>query len=568
MTLFLDSGASGQAARRDLDPPPAIQVVPDPGTHDAHGALFACADGLVDRPDAGGAARDALLALRASFSAAPETWAADMVLNESAQAAHHALRHAGERGRAAAMSALVLRRRRWRLVHAGHTRAWLFRDNQLRQLTHDHLLPRPLDTAQVARACGLDETIDFEHSEGELREGDVFLITTAGVHDLMDGAQILSVLYGEGTAQQLAEALVRRARDAGASGGISACVVRVERLPPESALDGDTGRTLPIIAPPAVGTTVDNFVIEKRLHQSQHYVLYRAADRNSGDAVVLKFPQPGARDEAEVTRRFLREEWVIRRLNDPHFVSLKPLAPGRRGALYSVMEYQPGENLAHRIKRKRGLPPKEARAIGLQLLEVLGALHQQGIVHRDVRPSNLLYDKHSKRLLVLGLGASRVEALQENTSDLSASMLSYAAPEILRGATPNERSDIYAVGVTLYRLLTADFPYGKIKQASDWPRHEYTPLARINPEVPDAFEGVVRRACAAEPADRYANVQQFVTALADIELDQAESTSQPSTPAATARTLRTQPTPSWHWALIVGLLVGLVTYLYVAMSRG
>lgn len=567
MALFLDSGASGQAARRDLDPPPAIQLVPDPGTHDAHGALFACADGLGDRPDAGGAARDALLALRASFGAAPETWPPEMVLNESAQAAHHALRHAGERGRAAAISALALRRRRWRLAHVGHTRAWLFRDNHLRQLTHDHLLPRPLGAPQVARACGLEETVDFDQAEGELHEGDIFLLTTAGLHDVMDGAQILSVLYGDGTAQQLAEALVRRARDAGADGGISACVVRVERLPPASTLDSDTGRTLPIIAPPAVGTTVDNFVIEKRLHQSQHYVLYRATDRNSGDTVVLKFPQPGARDEAEVTRRFLREEWVIRRLNDPHFVSLRPLAPGRRGALYSVMEYQPGENLAHRIKRKRGLPPKEARAIGLQLLEVLGALHQQGIVHRDVRPSNLLYDKRSKRLLVLGLGASRVEALQENTSDLSASMLSYAAPEILRGATPSERSDIYAAGVTLYRLLTAGFPYGKIKQASDWPRHDYAPLARVNPEVPDEFEAVVRRACAPEPADRYANMRQFAAALAEIELEPPTPAAQPATSTPATRMSPRQPTPPWHWALIAALLVGLVMYLYIAMSR-
>lgn len=568
MALFLDSGASGQAARRDLDPPPAIQVVPDPGMHDAHGALFACADGIADRPDAGGAARDALLALRASFSAAPETWATDMVLNESAQAAHHALRHAGERGRAAAVSALVLRRRRWRLAHAGHTRAWLFRDNQLRQLTHDHLLPRPLGAPQVARACGLDATVEFEHADGELREGDIFLLTTSGVHDTVDGAQILSVLYGDGTAQQLAEALIRRASDAGATGGLSACVVRVERLPPASTLDNDAGRTLPIIAPPEVGITVDNFVIEKRLHESQHYVLYRATDRGSGDAVVLKFPQPGARDEAEVTRRFLREEWIIRRLNDPHFVSLKPLAPGRRQALYSVMEYQPGENLARRIKRKHGLPPKEARAIGLQLLEVLGSLHQQGIVHRDVRPSNLLYDKASKRLLVLGLGASHVEALQEDAPNLSASTLSYAAPEVLRGGAATERSDIYAAGVTLYRLLSGAFPYGKIKQPGDWPRHEYAPLVRDNPALPEAFETVVRRACAPEPADRYANMAQFATALADVGLEQPATAASPSAPPSTVRSAQAPPTPPWHWALIATLLVGLVTYLYVAMFRG
>lgn len=561
MTLFLDSGASGQSARRDLDAPPAIHLVPDPGTGDAHGALFACADGIADRPDADGAARDALVALRASFAAAPETWAGPLVLNESVQAAHHALRHAGERGRACAMSALVLRYRRWRLAHAGHARIWLYRDHKLRQLSCDHLLPRPLGPSQVARACGLDSDIEFDFAEGELREGDVFLITTAGVHDAIDGTQILSVVQSDGTAQQLAEALIRRARDAGADGGMSACVVRVERLPPASVFDDDQGRSLPIIAPPAVGGMIDNFVIEKRLHQSRHYALYRATDRGNGDTVVLKFPQPGARDDGEVARRFLREEWIIRRFANPHFVALKPLAPGRRTALYSVMEYQPGENLARRIKRKHGLPYAEARAIGLQLLEVLSGLHQQGIVHRDVRPSNLLYDKASKRLLVLGLGASHVEALQEDGPDLAASALSYTAPEVLRGAPANERSDIYAAGVTLYRLIAGAFPYGRIKQPSDWPRHAYAPLARDNPALPDALEAVIRRACAPETADRYANVAQFIAALADVELER------PTAPASAPvrRDARAQPTPPWHWALIGTLLVGLVTYLYVAM---
>lgn len=561
MTLFLDSGASGQSARRDLDSPPAIHVVPDPGVADTHGALFACADGLVDRPDADAAARDALAALQTSFGAAPETWAAQLVLHESMQAAHHALRHAGERGRAAAVSALVLRRRRWRLAHAGHTRVWLYRDNQLRQLTRDHLVPRPLGPWVVARACGLDADVQFEFAEGDLRDGDIFLITTAGVHNAIDGARILSVLHGDGTAQQLAEALVRRARDAGAAGGLSACVARVERLPAASALDDDDGRALPIIAPPAVGATLDNFTIEKRLHQSRNYTLYRATDRASGDTVVLKFPQPGARDEAEVARRFLREEWIIRRLNDPHLVAFKRIAPGRRSALYSVMEHQPGENLARRVKRKRGLPVAEARTIATQLLEVLGALHRHGIVHRDVRPSNLLYNKSDKQLLVLGLGASTAEALEGGAPNLPASALSYTAPEVLRGAAANERSNIYAAGVTFYRLISGGFPYGKIKQAGDWPRHEYAPLARANPALPDAMEAVIRRACAPDPADRFGDIAQFAAALAAVELEPpAPRAIEPVRTAASAK-----PTPPWHWALIGALLTGLVTYLYVAM---
>ena len=572
MTLFLDAGGHGHSARRDLDPPPTYHQLPDPIDGHWRGVLLACADGIADRPQPHVAAVDALAALRASYYAAPETWGLPVALAESLQAAHQALRHAGERGRAAALSAIVLHRRRWLLAHAGNARIWLYRQQQLRQLTRDHLTPRPVGPAHVDCACGLTERFEPQLETGELHEGDIFLITTAALHDAVDGAHLLSVLQSDGTAQQLAEALTKVAREKGAAGGFSACVARIDKLPPASALDDDDGRALPIMPLPDVGAVVDEFTIEKRLHRSRYYTLYRAQDRTTGEAVVLKWPQPGSRDPVDIARRFLREEWIIRRLQSPQLVAPKPLAPGRRSALYSVMAMQTGENLAARIKRKRGLPLAEAQTIGVQLLEVLSLLHHQGIVHRDIRPSNLLYDKRAGQLKVLGLGGSSIEALHEEPAALAPTALSYAAPELLRGEPADERSDVYAAGVTLYRLISARFPYGKIARASDWPRHEYAPLARYNAQISPQLDAVVQRACAPVAAERFASAKQFATALAATPLT-AEATAA-ETAAATAPAVPTfqrdhaRTEPAWHWAMVLALLLGLVSYLVIVVRVG
>lgn len=553
--LFLDSGAHGYSPRRDSDPPPVIHRAPAPGRESGRGALMACADGVAERPEPVRAAQVALTALGDSFYAAPDSWGPRQSLLESIQAAHQAVRAAGERGRAAALSALVLRGRRWLIAHAGHTRVYLYREHRLQQLTRDHLLPRPVKRARVERACGLQAAFEPEFSSGEVREGDIFLITTAGTHEVLDGTRMMSVLQGEATAQQMAEELIHRARVAGAQ-NISVCVARVEKLPPASAAETDEpdqdAAALPLIAPPEPGTVLDDFAIERRLHKSRHYILYRALDRVSGETVALRFPRPGEDDDA--VQRFLRAEWIAKRVRHPSLVALRETPNGRRSALYSVMDYQRGENLTKRIKRRNGLPPAEALLLGRQLLDVLAALHQQGIVHRDVRPSNLLYDKHHRRLLVLGLGASRVQALPNTRTQIPTGGLSYAAPEVLKGADADERSDIYAAGVTLYRMISAHYPYGRIKSADRWPVHEYASMTRYKPEVPDALERAVRRACSADPGERYPSAAQFAAALPEAE---TRAATQPSTPKTRRAAL------PWHWLLIAALLAGLLAYVVI-----
>lgn len=561
MQLFLDTGHSERTARQELPRGTCLEIVPDSVRDGGRGALFACAEGIPERPEAEKAARIAITALADSYYAAPEGWALRQALEESVRAAHQAVLAGGERGRAAVFAALVLRGRRWLAVHAGHARIWLFRDHELKLLTHDHLEPRPRRRPEIVKALGLTAELEVDYRGGELVEGDVFLLTTPGTHEPVDAARIRGILDSDAGAEQIAETLTARALESVAAGYAGVCTVRVEKLPPESVADTREGvADLAFVDPPAVGATIDGFRIEKLVYRSRRFRIYKATDEESGATVALKFPDASCRNDPEGARSFLREEWIGRRIDNPYLVKALRPRPGRRRALYVVTEYHEGEPLAKRIRRKGGLPVDEALRLTEQLLQALEALHGHGVIHRDLRVNHLLYDKANRRLLVLGLGESRVEALRESGDGTATSAWSYHAPELFEGKAANERTDVYAAGVTLYRMITGEYPYGKLR-APRWEERAYRPMSQWKLGVPEALEPVVQRACEVIPSERFASAAQFASALARAGA------------ALSGNRYETQPRIEsgrpgggpWTWVALASLLTGLVAYLVVAL---
>jgi protein phosphatase len=561
MQLFLDTGHSERTARPEVPRGTCLEIVPDTGRDAGRGALLACAEGLPERPEAEKAARIAITALADSYYAAPEGWALRQAFEESVQAAHQAVLAGGERGRAAVFAALVLRGRRWLAAHAGHARIWLYRDHELRLLTRDHLQPRPRRRPEIAKALGLGAHPDAEYRAGELFEGDVLLLTTPGTHDALDAARMRGILDSEAGAEQMAEALAARALEAGSRGYAGVCAVRIEKLPPESIADTREGvADLELIEPPEVGATVDGFRIEKLVYRSRRFRIYKATDTENGSTVALKFPDRSCQDDPECARSFLREEWIGRRVDSPSLVKCLRPRPSRRRSLYIVMEYREGEPLAKRIRRKGGLTIDEALRLIEQLLQALEALHGHGVIHRDLRVNHLLYDKAHGRLLVLGLGASQVEALNEGADGSATSAWSYQAPERFEGKPANERTDIYAAGVALYRMITGEYPYGKIR-APRWDDPQYRPMSQYKPDVTEALEAVVRRACEVNPSERFASAAQFASALAreGAALSGNRYETQQRVDHGTPVSAR------WTWVAAAALLAGLVAYLVVAL---
>lgn len=556
MSLYLDTGLRSSRDKNE----PCLVIVPNNEHEAAHGVLLAIGDGINDRPAPESAARDALKALGDHYYAAPENWGLKHALQDSFAVANRALVTGSESGRAAAVSALVLRRRRWAIAHAGHTRVWLLRNNEVKLLTRDHVAPRVRRAPEVQRACGLDTSIETDFVSGEIAEGDIFVLTNQSTHNTITGAEILACAVADVPAMQMAAMIVDRAARSDANA--CACVVRVEQVPDESREDIEEDiAALPAIAPPAVNTVVDGFRIERLVHKSSRYRLYKAVDMQSGDIVALKFPNPKEAVDAGFAERFLREEWIGRRVSSAHLVRTLSLKKGRRTVLYSVMGYPSGESLAKRLARKGHLSLREVAFTGGQLLEALAQLHDQGVIHNDVRPQNIVIEAKSKDLMLLGLGSSHVTHTVDSETTSSSRRSTFLAPELFEhNAEPGVRSDVFSAGITLYRMLTGAYPYGK-NSTGTAPRGRYTPITRHRQGLSEQLDAVLQRACALDPADRYESAQEFAEAL------EAASAVQETTVETKAEPKNGLVRQNWELATIATVVVLLLIYLVFFVKR-
>ena len=562
MPLLLDTGYSSRARQRDNEHKACLMELPRAIADESQTALFVLADGLPACPDPSRTAHTAVHVFIESYRAAPEIWAPRKSLQESYAAANQFLLSGNSHALAASLSALLLHQRRWLLGHAGDTRVWLFRDNQLKLLTRDHVLPDLRQTPQFSRAVGLVPQIEADFFEGDLQEGDVFALTSNGVHGALDSTVLMSCLIGDKKVQLMAETLTERAQAAAKTDNPRACVVRVERLPRKISRNG--GATLAMLALPMIGDTVDGWRIDELVQKSSRYRLYRAVDAND-QKVLLKFPNPRFGDSAAFIDGFLREEWIARRVDSPYLVRALPTVPGQRTALYTVLAHHQGEDLSSRIKRKRGLPLAEGLMLGKQLLDVLELLRRADVPHPDIRPKNLLFDKRNGRLLLRNAGASLLGHRRdtEESARISAGVLSYLAPELLEGRDASVHSDIYTAGVVLFRMFTGLYPYGTIKSANHAAFGEVDVAATRKANLPAWLVDILSRACAFDPEKRYADAQAFARALTDGETRAAQAP--PAPPPLTASPASARRFAVWEWALVGVLLTGLVIYLVLAL---
>lgn len=515
MSLTLDVGCSSQQGKRKANEDSCLVITPSTGQYLDYGALFAVADGVGGMAGGKEASECAIRTLRDEYYAAPETLTLEHALRDCFDAANRAVLAEPPAGRATTLSALVLRNRRWAVGHVGDTRVWLYRNRQLTQVTTDHSRPYAHIGSMITRACGLDVQLNADVQSGELQEGDVFLITSDGVHETLDAQTMAAALaFDDRSAQNIAETLVLQALHAGSMDNVSACVARVNQLPPETVSDiGLSITALPIRPLPKTGDTVDGFLIGERLHSGRLSTLCAAVDSETGQHVALKFPNPRYADDAAFVNYFLREEWLGKRIDSPHVVKTITLPPGRRTALYSVMVLHSGETLAARIKRKNGLSVHETLSLTQQILTGLDHLHRKGVIHRDVKPENILIDTgHQVRLL--DLGVSRIERMDTSSKSLTpVGTPSYTAPEVIAGQEADERADVYSAAVTMYEMLTGKYPYGEIEPFTHPSYSHFIPPERYNPAVPPWLSEILRKACAPGPNQRYPHAADFAAAL-------------------------------------------------------
>ncbi|WP_458374227.1 protein kinase domain-containing protein [Pseudomonas laurylsulfatiphila] len=548
MSLQLSFAEASAIGPREENQDALRLVTPAPALAASKGYLFAIADGVSQCADGGLAARSTLQALALDYYATPETWSVAQALDRLLLAQNRWLQaNGGGQPLLTTLSALVLRGRRFTLAHVGDCRVYRWHADRLQRISEDHVWDQPGMQHVLKRALGLDQHLVLDFLDGELRPDESFVLLSDGIWAVLGDTAIAAILRDQPDLHSAAQTLVNAAHLAGSQDNASALLVRVDALGEASI--GDALMHLqqwPL--PPALkpGQVFEGWQVEGIVAQSQQSLLYRVRDTQQRPWLLKTLPGR-LHDDHQAGQALLSEEWFLKRVAGRHFPEVH--AASQRQHLYYVMREYSGATLAHRHEQNGPLPLPQWQDIAERLLRAVGLLHRRQILHRDIKPENLLLGDDGE-LRLLDFGLAYCPGLSQDLPWALPGTPSYIAPEAFRGEVPTPQQDLYAVGVTLYFLLTGHYPYGEI-EAFQRPRFGLPVNAsRYRPDLPDWIAHHLERAVAAAPEQRFETAEEWL-----LLIEQGERRSLSVRPKPL---LEREPLKVWRTLALVSLLLNLV----------
>ncbi len=276
--------------------------------------------------------------------------------------------------------------------------------------------------------------------------------------------------------------------------------------------------------------------LEARIAAGGMSTVYKAIDETLERTVAVKLMNREVASDSDQLERFRREARAVAQLSHPHIVGVIDAAEDD-GRPYIVFEYVEGETLKDLIRREGQLPIPEAVAYAIEIARALGAAHQRHIIHRDVKPQNVLID-HEGSAKVTDFGIART--LEEDGLTADGRVLGttdYVSPEQALGHPVTGRSDLYSLGIVLYEMLTGDVPFhgdNQVAVAMKHVREEMPDVALLRPGISAALAQVVDTATAKRETERYADDREMIADLEDalgLETARAGTSRMPATPA-------------------------------------
>jgi serine/threonine protein phosphatase PrpC len=428
-------------------------------------------------------------------------------------------------GMATTFTALILSGRAGHCVHVGDSRLYRFREGTLERISEDHVLGCGDFANQLRRAVGMEDPVLIDHSSFPLRSHERYLLCSDGVHGSLRDARMREILSRREASQKTAEDLVAAALESGSADNCTAMVVDILDTPP--ALEDDLRDfygDLPILPAPEAGEIVDDYRLEARLANGLYSRLMRAEDLRSGARVAIKFPQPLVAEDRTYRRAFVNEAFVASRVRSPWIGEVIEQPPERQTRLYSVMPFYDGETLERRLTREPPVSYAEGAQIATRVARAVASLHRAGVIHRDVKPDNILLLKDGG-LRLIDLGVARLPQIEDFPPGDIPGTPSYMAPELFAGEAGNESADLYALGVTVYRMFARAYPYGEIEPFSKPRFGAPASLTARRPDLPAWLDAAIARAIAVDPANRYGDVLEFA-----FEIENGARSGRPAAP--------------------------------------
>lgn len=445
------------------------------------------------------AAQHAVASLIEHYSARPRTWGPQRALLEFTRMLNRSLfqesqANYGRSEMVATLAAAVIEGDRLFGLNVGDSRVCLWRDGAFQLLSEDHVEPERKN--MLTRALGMTEDIEPHCFTADLRDGDVALLCSDGVSNHIDNGELALALKKRTPARGIVLSARERAC-AETRDDMSAVVLDIEQTGKLRAMNE---RPLSIPDTLKRGDTVDGYELVRPFHGTDRVWL---ADKD-GQRVVVKFAPREATDSEAHLDAFTRETWNATRAQSAHFV--RAYEPPGQSARYYVMEFVNAPSL-HAVLHERVLSVDSSVALGRFLVEAAQKLLRLDLAHGDIKPENILcvgdYARLSFKLVDLG-SAAEVFSITSR-----AGTASYLAPERFHGAPVSERTEIFAIGVTMYQALTGKLPFGSIERFQTPVLSPPKRAARWNPNIPPWLDSVIARAIAITPERRYQHYSEM-----------------------------------------------------------
>ncbi len=309
------------------------------------------------------------------------------------------------------------------------------------------------------------------------------------------------------------------------------------------------------------------YEIQGVLGQGGMGAVYKARDRELDRLIALKVIRPELATDPAILQRFKQELILSRNITHKNVVRIYDLGEAE-GIRFISMEYVDGEDLRTLLRRAGKFTPKEAIAVVEQVCRALDAAHSEGVIHRDLKPQNIMRDRHGRIVVMdFGLARSLGESGLTQTGALVGT-LEYMSPEQALGSTLDQRSDIFSVGLIFFELLTGKAPYHAdtaIASLMKRTREEAQSASDVDASVPKSLSAIVSRCLEREPANRYHSAVELLQQLTTWEANpniSAETLSQmiPHPIVRRSRFSLDLPGKSWMWITGAALVIALATF--------
>jgi len=260
------------------------------------------------------------------------------------------------------------------------------------------------------------------------------------------------------------------------------------------------------------GEQLDHYRIDSLVARSGMASIFRGTDLRTGAQIALKIPHPEVESDPVFYDRFHREQSIGEKLDHPGV--MKVIADGDRTQVYMVMEWVNGRLLREILRDETKLPPERTARITLGICDALDYIHNHGVVHRDLKPENIMVDVED-RIKLIDFGIAGQEGARRLTFAKLSQLMGtpdYISPEQVKGKRGDARSDIYAVGVMLYEMLTGQVPFrgpNAFAIMNDRLLNNPVPPREIDPAISPQLQEIIYRAIEREPKNRYSSAREF-----------------------------------------------------------